>query len=458
MKFTSGFATNILNTTSQIGQAPTGKKWPLTFIFIFLLVLLSRCYYVENFVVAMPFWDQWDAEGDGLLRPWVEGQFRISDLWYPQNEHRLLPSRILTLLIYEVTGTWSNLTETRVNVVLGALSPILLIGFVYRLGALFGWRWLVVGVVVAGAILPFSWENILVGFQSQFYFLCLFAILSFGLTAVRPYKASTLLIVFSLSVLSILTMATGLLTPIAVAGIYILHGLISHEERFKQFLAPASFLLLALIGYLTMPYNAGHDALHAQSAEEFFKALIRVLGWPLTARKLSIIVFWLPAAAILTTLVFRRKLNRMDLLMAGCFIWSGLQAIAIAYGRGHEVGAVISRYTDVLSPGVAGNAWFIIRATEVFGPKGRFKYSFQILAILFFTALIVSHKKRFSPDIQAMANSKDLRTLEAANVYRYLETGNDQYLKTGKIPYPKPDRLKILLDNRAIREMLPAEK
>ena len=141
--------------------------------------------------------------------------------------------------------------------------------------------------------------------------------------------------------------------------------------------------------------------------------------------------------------------------MAGCFVWSTLQAVAVAYGRGHIAGDVVSRYTDVLSLGVAGNAWFIIRATEVFNPAGKFKHTFKIIAVLFFAAFFVSHKKRFRLDIIAMKKSRELRALQQNNVYNYLETGDVKHLQRGDIPYPDPVRLQKLLDNPAIKKMLP---
>lgn len=403
----------------------------------------------------MPFWDQWDAEGDWLLRPWVEGHFKMSDLWFPQNEHRLVPSHILTLLLFEVTGTWSNLTEARVNIVLGALTPLLLIWLLHRWGEIYKWRWLVVAVTICGAILPFAWENILFGFQSQFYFLCIFTLSALILASTRPYHAASVSAIVVISILSVLTMASGLLTPVAVAAVYSLHWLMAKKKHLQTIIIIVVLAGITVTAYLTMPYNPGHDFLHAQNFAEFSKALIRVLGWPLTARKLITIVFWLPSAAILITFLVKKKLSRTDVLMSGCFIWSALQAVAIAYGRGHEPGDVLSRYTDLLSLGLAGSAWFIVRATEVFNPVGRFRYTFKIIAILFFAAFFVSHKKRFRPGINSMKKSKELRTIQETNVYGYLRTGDAHYLQQGNIPYPDANRLQMLLDNQGIRQALP---
>lgn len=145
-------------------------KWYLTFIFFALVIMLSRLLYVEKFAVALPFWDQWDAEWAGLLKPWIEGSLQFSDLFVGHNEHRILPTRLTTLAIFLITGTWNNLTEARLNIPLSAVTPLMLIWLICKHGRISGLKWLVIAVILLCASLPFSWENILIGFQSQFYF------------------------------------------------------------------------------------------------------------------------------------------------------------------------------------------------------------------------------------------------------------------------------------------------
>ena len=49
------------------------KRNILALLATLLLVIVARIYFVETFAIPLPFWDQWDAEGDTLLRPWIEG-------------------------------------------------------------------------------------------------------------------------------------------------------------------------------------------------------------------------------------------------------------------------------------------------------------------------------------------------------------------------------------------------
>src|SRR5690606_12097995 len=142
-------------------------------IIILLCVVIPRWYYVSTYAVSLPFWDQWDAEGDYLLRPYLEGKLRIHELWQTHNEHRIFPTRLLSLLLFEVTGEWNNLTGAFFNIFLAASIPAILVHSIHRQRQLFGFRWLFILVLLAQFALPFSFENYLIGFQSQFYFLVL---------------------------------------------------------------------------------------------------------------------------------------------------------------------------------------------------------------------------------------------------------------------------------------------
>ncbi|REA57392.1 hypothetical protein DSL64_23850 [Dyadobacter luteus] len=418
-------------------------------------MLLPRWYYVESFAVALPFWDQWDAEGDWLLRPWLEGTFQLSDLWHPQNEHWLIPSHILILLCYELSGSWSNIIEARINIFLGVLAPLIMIWHLYNRNALIGWRLLLIPVLIAGVALPFAWENILFGFQSQFYFLCFFAVTALLLSSQYPYVPLAVMGVLVLSVLSIFTMASGLLTPIAVACVYLMHQWMLPVKRSQALLIISILLMMAFIAYKLMPYVAGHSGLHAQNVGQFLASFVRHIGWPLTARKLIICVIWIPAAIIITSCLVKRKLTKTDILMAGCFVWSTLQAAAMAYGRGGELGEVISRYTDLLTLGIAGNAWFVIRWKENFYTHRKFRYVPGFLLILFFAALFGSYRQRFRSGLNSMRKSHEDRMIQQQRVEAYLTSGDQRCLVQGQIPYPDPVRLSNLLDNAALRSTLP---
>ncbi|MCF0056102.1 hypothetical protein [Dyadobacter sp. CY356] len=448
-------ATPLSKPVSKIAKPSINGQ--LLFALLCIVIILPRWYYVENFAVALPFYDQWDAEWVNLLKPWTEGKLAISVLWSNHNEHRIFPTRLLTLLSFELTGTWSNLAETRINILPGASTPILLIWLLYKRRELYGFRWLVVAVIIAGATFPLSWENLLIGFQSQFYFLNLFTLSALALVVFRPRDTWAMISVAVLCVLSVVTMASGLITPVAVAMVYAADGYIKRDFSLKKVIMMVMLVVIAATGYMTMPYIAGHNFLHAQNMTEMVKTTIRIMGWPLIDKKLYIGVLWLPALITIPVLLFTRRFTRFDLLMFGCFIWTGAQVLALAYGRGHELFDISSRYTEVLHLGLAGNAWFVIRATEGFFTEKKAGIFVRIIGLIFFAALFISHAKRFPRDIVTMKEDHAIRIIQTKNVFLYLKTHDKQHLVKPRlhIPYPKAERLQTILDDPELLKVLP---
>ncbi len=416
----------------------------------FALVAGVRSYYVETFAVTLPFWDQWDAEGDYLLRPWVEGTLRITDLWKSHNEHRIFPTRLFSLILYQVTDQWNNLFSARANVTI----PAILLGFLYRFNNLNGKKWWILPVVIALFTLPFSFENWLVGFQSQFYFLILFAVIAIGLSTASPERASAKFLVFFLCFLSTYTMASGILTPLTAAGIYLLQWVSKPGKKIQNLILIAALVIISMVGYLEIPHIAAHDMYRARNLSEWTHSLFRILSWPVGPHNWIAAPLWSPALIAVPFLLKRKKLYQNDVFMAGCFMWSFGQAMAIAFGRGQELSALPSRYTELLSIGLIANAWFAIRFVEEYG-KPKWYYKYVILS--FFPLFFYGHKKRFKSDMYEVQRFHRNSVIQTENVIKYLRTNNSIYLQqpTMHIPYPDSARLKKLLDNQAIRNLLP---
>lgn len=446
------------------GQYPENKlltpvmngKWFLSFVLFALIIMLPRWYYVENFAVALPFWDQWDAEWAGLLKPWIEGKLRLSHLLVGHNEHRILPTRLTTLLIFICTGMWNNLTEARLNIPLSALTPIILIWLLRKDGQISGSKWLVIIVILAGASLPFSWENILIGFQSQFYFLNLFTLCALALAVYRPEQPSALFLILFFCILSILTTASGLLTSMAVTVVYLLNSFIRARHSSKSFLMIVTLLTMSLIAYFTMPVVNGHYLLHAETLWEFIKSAIRIMGWPLRGSQLHIGLMWLPSLITIPILILRRKIVHIDLLMIGCFVWTGMQIAALAYGRGHEILHMPSRYSEVLLLGLAGNSWFILRLPDTFGKTIRTRKFLVVLVAAFYSATFISLIQRTKGDFKTMKEERERRITQTSNVCQYLASKNFTLLnKTGfQLPYPNPTKLQQFLDDPQLQKVL----
>lgn len=419
-------------------------------------IIAARFYFIETFAIRLPFWDQWDAEGDYLLRPWLEGRLQLAHLWQPHNEHRIFPTRLLSLAIFSATGVWDNLTEARVNILVAACIPLMLLLFLMRRNALYGPRWLVLVVIIAQFSLPFAFENLLVGFQSQFYFLIIFTLAGIILATLYPEKPLAMVGVLVVSWLSVLTMASGILTPLAVAGVYVLRSISEREVNVKHAVLAVVLVALAGLGYSIMPKIEANHIFRARSIGELFSALRYILAWPVSKSWPAAIVLWLPAFAMVPWLLRKRDLTPTDLFMAGCVMWSFAQTIAIAYGRGQSMLSVSSRYTELFTLGLIGNAWFAARFIEIFRKNWRIAW----LGAVFFVVFVMGHITRKNSDMRAVRQTHGLSLKQDANVRKYLKTHDPAALVQPQfeIPYPDSIRLRSLLDNPVLRGILPLDK
>lgn len=421
---------------------------------VLLVIAACRLYFVETFAISLPYWDQWDAEGDFLLRSWIEGRLQIHELWQPHNEHRIFPTRLLSLLIFNVTGTWNNLVEARVNIGLALCIPLIIILFLMQRNALRGLRWLILLVIVAQFALPFPFENLLVGFQSQFYFLIIFTLLALILATRCPDNLVAMSGMLLLSILSVLTMGSGLLTPLAVAGMYVLQWYVQARIGWVRLAFVALLTILAATGYLILPHIEANQVYRAKNLADLTHALRYILSWPGEGSWLVAVALWVPSIMTIPWLLAQRKLQDVDLMMAGCALWSLMQALAIAYGRGQELTEVSSRYTELFSIGLVANAWFAIRLVEDWGIR-----RVVWCPVLFFTVLIAAHGLRFSDDMDDMRASYQRSLIQLHNVQAYYRTGDPATLVQPlfHIPYPDNKRLRELLDQPTIRRILPRE-
>ena len=423
---------------------------------LFAVVACVRLYYVESFAMSLPFWDQWDSEGNLLLRQWINGTLPISRLWETHNEHRIMMSRLLTLALYSATGSWDNLVSARFNVVLSALWGATLLWLLLRDGALHGARWLVLPVLLAGLVLPFSWENFLVGFQSQFYLVILFTLVSIALAAYRPDDRRAQVAMMVIAVACCFTLASGILTPLATIVVLQLHGWCARARSAGRDLLSLLLLAVALIGYGTTPRLEYHEKLRAEGLVELVDSTSHMLGWPVSGYHWAAPLLWAPGIIGVLLILRYRDASRSDLLMAGLLAWSALQAAAAAYSRGHGMIDPSSRYLDLLVPGLVANAWFAVRLLERARGNKMATAGAMLVGFGFSGAFLFGHVNRFDDDWAAMEHRHALSVIQTRNVISYIATGDlsnlDQpYLQ---IPYPDRLRLKMYLDDPYLRGAL----
>jgi len=145
-------------------------------------ILGAKFVLIDRFGSDLPYWDQWDGEGDAIYRPYLEGTLKVSNSFRPHNEHRIVPTLLLALGLFELNDRqWDGRLQMTVNTFLHGAAALLLVSWAWRW---FSLRWvaLFAGLVVVFFSTAVSWENTLSGFQSQFYFLLLFSLLHLAAT------------------------------------------------------------------------------------------------------------------------------------------------------------------------------------------------------------------------------------------------------------------------------------
>lgn len=429
-----------------------------------LLALVARLLYIQFYAVPIPYWDQWDGEAAFLLKPWIDGTLQWADLIRTHNEHRILPTRLVTLGSYLVTGQWNNMYEARVSALVYCFIPALLVWHALRDERRSRLDWLVVLVALAAAVLPFAWENILVGFQSQFYFLILASLLAVGLAARQHENIIAIAGAVALSIFATLTMASGMLTPVAVGATYVLACICLPGRRWPALGAVVMLAAIAVAAYLSIPVIPEHRTLQAQGVLEFIDAVSHVLGWPVSKYHLAVAALWLPSVLMISRMLLRRQASRSELVMAGLCTWSALQGAAIAYGRGHGMETPTSRYTELFIPGLFGNAWFALQLLRTVVRPSAVRTGAALVAAAFAVTFTAGMLRHVPADMATVRKRAELGQIQQRNVLRYLTSNDPSALQVEyqHIPYPDAGRLKALLDDPALRgalfvKVVPAE-
>ena len=420
----------------------------------------ARLWTISVYGSPLPILDQWDVEGGTVLRDWFNGRLTLASFFEPHNEHRPVCTKILSLLLVLLNGQWDSQFEMVVNslfftgVALALAAAVLrLLGREFSLAAL-----VAVGLWVG---LPYGQENTLWGSQSQFYFLIGFSLLTIWGLGLAPAGSLQWFAGLAGAVLALLSMASGFLASAAVT-IPLLLQLRQRPIRWQSHAITTTIIVLVIIAGLQVRlYMPAHDPLHATTVFAWLKAFARCLAWPFDWFPVLCALIYLPVALLAFVYVKQRRdmaLARPDqavqflLALAG---WVLLQAAVIAYGRGGSGETqIVSRYTDVLALGVVVNALalctFVARRGLLL--KG--------LAAFWCAAIISGAGWQSHRELAVQRGRASFLTQAEQNLRRYVTTADRvTYIDSPHraIPYPNRERLRELLDDPAIRSLLPAE-
>jgi hypothetical protein len=444
--------------------APAPRTSPLALIsmtlLLFVSVVVAHSIYVSLFASNYPFWDQWDQLRAELI-PWWGGHSHFSLLFTPHNEHRIFFTRVWSmLLLWTNHGHWSNLVEAYANTLVW--SGVLSVFFLFAAWDIktFSMRIVLAACIICMGCLPFDWENTLVGFQSQFYFMVGAAIL---LTACAAYVSDTLLrqvLLLVLGVVSLFTMASGLLAPLAGVAVLGIRGLSARRWSAGTLLTAVGLFATALFGLIILPHVEGDISMQANGIVEHARGMLVVLMWPLERHHFATLAFipllWSPVLFGLARISFGRKRTGSELFLIGIAGWVLLQGFAIVHARGHDLTAIPSRYTDIVAMGVLANFTLaVLWASARDESRGlRNMSAAWLLLMLPLMTMVMIH--RTPGDVSGMAGRGTYSEIEALNVSGFMATGDEDYLQHPglEIPYPSATALKHYLLAPAMRSMI----
>ena len=401
----------------------------------------------------LPMWDQWDAEGAFLYQPFLENRLQFGHLFAPHNEHRIFFTRVLALGLLLWNGQWDGLLQMVVNAALHAAFVGFVTAVVLRhLGRAAG----ILAALGLAALfsVPVAWENTLSGFQSQFYFLLIFAFLHLAGTALYSPRHVASWLAQLAGGASLVTMASGLGSPATALVLLLMRVL--RERRDRAWLAA---LIAINVGWLVLGLwlrveHPGHESLRASNGQEYVATLLRLLAWPNRAGAWSVIMV-LPFLVLLAR--WWRRGSAFCTLLLGLGGWWLLQVLVLAYARANGVPDSV-RYMDLFSIGVAVAGLAAIEFS--FAPDtGRARFALRGLAAgwLFVVLWPLSRvpadmREGLVPMLQRenAAREANVRAEVARPDARFLA------LQPGsELPYPFQDRLAALLANPTLRKILP---
>jgi len=419
-----------------------------------LVVFAARLREIHLYASDVPYNDQWFIEALQIIAPWLDGTLRPWTFFTPHFEHLPVWTRLLAWLQVALTGRWDPLVQMTVNAGFHTLFIWLVTRWVWQILPLRAAGFVTVILLCAGA-LPYAWENIAWGFQSQFplALLCLF--LHVRGSCLHPPGSRGWWLAQAAAVAGLFTLASMWLAPLAVAASVLWLG---RRDR-RGWLAPLAigFLGIALLAIIHWQGPAGHTFAQAVSPLGILHSALHLLGWPvgLPGALALVQLPWLVHALRIRGQAGTAALDRIIFALG---LWNCAQACALALARSGDTGDYVSRYGDVLCIGVLAGALALTRLTPVGGRSrplflaGVIVWCGAVIGGMFFHAT-EGHARYFH---QTAAQSNQVRRNA---VQAYLKNGDGHLLEaveTRWVLSQNPDVVMRLLDQPGFRGLLPA--
>jgi hypothetical protein len=433
------------------------KHFALWLAALFLTVLGAKLWVVQLYGSPLPLWDQW-YEAELFFRPWVEGHLTWQSFFAAHCEHRIFFTRLLDLGVIGMNGRWEPLLQMTVN---AFIHTAYVCGLAFCLWDFLGRKsgWLVCVLLMPFFALPYAAENIIWAFNSQAYLLAVFALpalagLGFGRPGSRRWWIGLVA-----AVMGLFTMASGVLAPTTVGGLIILRTIKHRRMEKENLITLGSCLAVMALGAALHVTYEGDRALRAHTLGEFTSALMRNLAWPFFDAPGMVCLVSLPLAWLVVW-YFRPSFPepRAAEFLFGLGLWSVLQSIALAYGRGNfGEGVPASRYMDEFNVFVIANLFAAVLLGQLWR-RGWFSNKAGTLLPLVFAGIILLGLCRISRIVaeNQLGPTRMMNLVAEERVETYLATGNENDLLEPPTVRPDPKVALGVLHDRKLQTILPA--
>ena len=431
----------------------------------FALSIGHQWQLIERTGTAIPQHDQWQEEPPYLYLPLLGYGVNANSFLHPHGEHRIVLTRLLALGVFLLNGQWDGAMQNTVNAVLNVLILWPLLGLLrtglppplWVLGALG------LALLTGSAV---CYENALWGFQSQFYFLVLCALLHLrGVLGCAPGSAGWLA-GWVAGIAGLGSMSSGWLAPLVATVVLTLRTLFPDSPGATGWRRwwPAVLLAITAVTGLAFALQIRGSSLPWEPALSW-RTFQQFLAFP--ARDFSHTGWLIWSLFVLVTLAFavRRKLTGSEAFLFGTGGWVLLQVALISLARPGDYAALPNRYLDIAAVGLAVNAAALGVFTLRFWSRPKARYAALLVSIglavpwtyWVVTQARASHKIHHEVVEPYM---RDLYQEQGERVRAFLLTDDEKFIR--EVTYPHvpaaiPNLFITLLRNPKVQGILPAE-
>jgi len=341
------FQRRIVHSSSR---PPAGWLWAGG---VALIVFAARCREIALYAGDVPYLDQWWVEAHQIIVPWLQGKLSWTDFFRSHHEHVPSWTRFLVWCQAAALGRWDPLLQCTFNAAIFAAASATWSCWLRRVLPLIP-ALLLTGLTVVLAALPHGWENSTWGLQSIVPVSLLLVMCHvIGSFESNPGTAKWWAAQIA-GVGALFTFGTQWAGSAAV----VLVAIWTSDRDRKRWIVPAIIAAVGIGMLLLARANQPHSGafvLTAASPQQFIAAFLLQLGWPSQLPGIAVLAY---SPTLLLCLYLRQKSDAqpVDRIAIALALHSIVQAAAFAYGRAGGYIGFVSRYGDLLSLGVLGNA------------------------------------------------------------------------------------------------------